>query len=190
MEYRRAQSNDYDNIVALQNQNLISVVSAAEKSNGFLATAFSVEQFIKMNNEMCVVVCYDDNYLCGYLGSSPVDFNLSLQIPAEMVKRLKQIHYHGELMTTESCYIASPVCIDKPYRNQGIYLGLCQELAKYIPPKYDFALTLIADDNKRSLHATIQFGFEVIDQFTANNTLFHTLICSMSTFRKTFCENA
>jgi hypothetical protein len=188
MLYRRAQSEDYVNIVALQNQNLITVINDAEKSNGFLATAFSVAHFEKMNRDLCVVVCYDNDYLCGYLGSSTLEFNAFFPIPAAMINRFAISQYKGKFITEYLIYLATPVCIDHKYRSQGVYLGLCKELEKYIPKQYELAVTFIADENKRSLKATQQLGFQIVDQFTENHRIFHTLVCPMTDFRQSFCE--
>ena len=56
VDYRRAQPGDLTAIIDLQNRNLEWNLAADERAQGFLSTAFSIDQFRRMDEEIAVVV--------------------------------------------------------------------------------------------------------------------------------------
>src|SRR3990167_4245127 len=184
MLFRRAQCDDFEQIVALQNQHLLTAIDQSDLANGFLATAYTVEQLMTMNRDMCVVVCEQDQLIRGYLGSCNLQFFQQFPVVSAMLCRLDTLMYRGQPLDLSRLYVANPVCIDAAYRGQGVYIALCQKLFEYLPKQYDIAVTLIPVENKRSLAATTRLGFEVVDQFNVNGHQFHTMLISMQDFER------
>jgi hypothetical protein len=75
MDYRRALPEDFAAIVELQNRNLEWNLDERARSDGFLSTAFSIEQFKRMDEEVAIVVSVDAGKLCGYVCASTPAFN-------------------------------------------------------------------------------------------------------------------
>jgi hypothetical protein len=176
MNFRRATLDDYPKIVELQHQNLLTSLGAASISDGFLATAYSVDDFKRMNTEIGVVVCEDGNQLCGYLGSGTIEFYRQFPVAAAMIQRLT--------MDLSRVLVSNPVCIEQSHRGQNIYLGLCREICAYYPAHYETAVTMIPKTNPRSLTATLRLGFSVIEDFIVNELEFYALMISLNHFRR------
>ncbi|MCX7122451.1 MAG: GNAT family N-acetyltransferase [Gammaproteobacteria bacterium] len=176
MNYRRPTGEDFDNMVQLQNKYLKSALSIEEQANGFLSVAFTADQFRAMDQDLCIAVCVSDQYqLVGYLCSSTPQFNQQFPLLAAMINRFPHIQYHGKPLSAYRSFLTGPGCIDKSFRGQGIYLNLYQKLFEMLPPGYEVALTMIANDNPRSLTGSKNSGREVLGQFEFNEKLFWIL---------------
>ncbi len=188
MQYRRAMLGDFEAIVELQNKNLHHAISRSDLASGFLATAYSADQFKKMNEEMAVVVCEHNQQICGYVGAGTIQFYQQFPIAAAMLNRLDNVTFRGGALDLSRVLVANPVCIDHAYRGDGVYLKLCQTLFTYLPRHYDLAVTLVPVENKRSHTATSRLGFETIEQFELNGMKFHTMIISLREFEQSLIE--
>lgn len=176
MLYRRAQLDDYTKIVELQNINLIP--------RGVLATAFTACHFQQMNEILSVVVAEEDGKIVGYLGACTIDFYQQFPIAAAMIQHLNNTY--DKAIDMSATFIGNPVCIHADYRGQGIYAGLCSKILEFIPADFKFVLTMIASENKTSLKAARRLGFNMVDQYLANNLLFYTMLASISMLKN--CE--
>ncbi len=179
MEYRRVHSEDFEQIVALQNKNLVEILDQTEQKDGFLSAAFSVEEFQAMDEDLCVVVCVDAGQVCGYACASSVEYNQQFPLVAAMIERFQKIHYQAKPLTSYRSFIYGPVCIDKAYRGQGVLTGLFNQMQKLLreresPP--ELLIVLISAQNERSLKAHQKLGIEMIDQFLFKDKLFWVLV--------------
>lgn len=114
MEYRRAQSvEDFQKIIELQNKNLPRVLSDIEKKDGFLSGEFTIEQFQAMNNDLCVMVCFDNEHLCGFLVAASIEFNQQFPLAKAMTDCFSKVSYKDKLLTEYKPFISGPGCIDK-----------------------------------------------------------------------------
>lgn len=184
MQFRRARLDDYHAIVELQNHNLQHAIT--NLADGFLATAYSAEHFQQINETMAVVVCEDENKICGYLGACHIDFFKQFPIAAAMLNRLTDLRWRGAAIDVSRVLVANPVCIDHNYRGAGVYLKLCQTMIEYLPRQYDLAVTLVPVANQRSYLATSRLGFETLEQFELNGMKFHSMIISLREFERKF----
>lgn len=176
MNYRKPIGDDFEKMVQLQNKYLKSVLSTEEQANGFLSVAFTADQFRAMDKDLCIAVCSDDqDQLRGYLCSSTPQFNQQFPLLASMINRFPHIQYRNKPVSTYHSFLTGPGCVDKKFRGQGIYLNLYQKLFEMIPPEYEIALTMISDDNPRSLNGSKNSGREVLGQFEFNGKLFWIL---------------
>ena len=186
MQFRRARLDDFDAIVELQNKNLHHAVIHSDLASGFLATAYSADQFKQMNEEMGVVVCEQNQQICGYLGAGSIQFYQQFPIAGAMLTRVADVTYRGAALDLSRVLVANPVCIDHTYRGDGVYLKLCQTLFQYLPRQYDLAVTLVPVANQRSYLATSRLGFETLEQFELNGMKFHSIIISLRDFECQF----
>lgn len=186
MQFRRARLGDFDAIVELQNHNLHHAVHPTDLASGFLATAYSADQFKQMNEAMAVVVCEHNRKICGYLGAGHIPFYRQFPIANVMLTQLNDVTYRGTALDLSRVLVANPVCIDHHYRGDGVYLKLCQTIFEYLPRQYDLAVTLVPVANQRSYLATSRLGFETLDQFELNGMKFHSMIVSLRDFERKF----
>lgn len=179
MEYKRPVADDFEQMVALQNKNLVSVLNPADKSDGFLSASFTSEQFKIMDNDLCVVICTDKNKVCGYICATSVEFNKQIPIVATMLEQLPFIIYQNKPLSAYNHAIPGPVCIDKDYRGQGILFNLYTEMKFYLLKEHkelELFTVLIASENQRSVNAHKKLGMEVVGQYTFNGTIFWILV--------------
>jgi hypothetical protein len=177
MEYRRIRQDEFQQVVDLQNRNLISVLNPEDQLEGFLATQFTLEQFKQMDNALCIVVCVNDNKICGYLCASTIAFNQQFVFPAAMLERCSRILYQNKSIMSYRFFIPSPTCIEREYRGQEVFNDLCKKLVEHLPYEYELAVTFVSTKNLRSLQAIKKVGMEVIDEFEINDNRFWILVC-------------
>lgn len=175
MYYRRAQPEDFEHIVALQNANLSWNLSTQQKHQGFLSTAFTLEQFEEMDAGHGIAVCLKDSNLIGYLCAATVEFNRAFPLQSAMIQNLSTIFYQGKPLIAHRLSLTTPVCIDRQYRSQGIFLGLCSQLIELAGPQFDIATAFISAANERSLQACGKV-MEVVGQFESHEQVFTVLI--------------
>ncbi len=176
MKYRRVEPADFEKIVALQNENLVSRLSDAEKADGFLSTAFTAEQFQEMDRLMGMAVAVEDDKLVGYVCAAPASFHRTNPLWATMLERCAEISYRGQNFDSYRYCLGSPIGLQKEYRGSGLYAGLCGKILEILPKDYDFIVAFISNENVRNMKATIKMGFEVVNEFKFNEKDFSIVV--------------
>ena len=176
MQFRRAISTDYAGLYDLQNRNLRKVLTASERSDGFLSGAFEQEDFKALNDDLCVVVCVEAENVLGFLVASTIEFNKRFALSGTMIACYARAKFDGRTLDSYRSYISGPVCVERAQRGKGIFEGLYKRLFELLPHQYDLAVTLVASDNPRSLGAHAKVGFEKVDQFRFNGRVFCILV--------------
>ncbi len=179
MEYRRPNPEDFQQIVELQNRNLRLNLSADDLTDGFLGTAFTIDQFKEMDRSIAVVVAIENDKICGYLCASTPEFNESTPAPSAMLKACSRITYKGKVLTDYKFFVATPICIDKKYRGTGVYIGLCQKILELIPHEHELAVGFIHTENHRHLKAREKMDLEIVGQFSLGENTFHIIVRPM-----------
>lgn len=182
MEYRRAESiEDFRQIVELQNKNLPIALSDIEKKDGFLSAEFTVAQFQAMNDDLCVMTCFDNDYLCGYLVAGSIEFNTHIPLVKAMIDCFSQISYKEKLLIEYNPFNSGPGCVDRRYRGKGIFANLVRTVLNFLaeqPNPPNLRITPVSSENLRSISAQKKIGMEIVGQFEFNNKKF--LIFAMS----------
>lgn len=179
MKYRRPNPGDFKQIVALQNKNLISVLTQSEQSDGFLSAAFSEEQFRSMDNDLCVVICTDLENICGYVCASSVEYNKNIPLVAAMLNHFPNITYQEKSLAVYNSFIYGPVCIDKEYRGKNILSALINKMLELLlqkNPQLELLTVLISSENQRSINAHKKLGMEKVGQFEFAGKIFWILV--------------
>ena len=200
IEYRKIKPEDFEQVLVLQQQNLLLNISPKIPPNppfvkggtrspfplmmggiseGFLSTAYTLEQFQGMNDSMAVVVCVENGQVLGYFCLSQVGFFQSLPhpFPKKMIEHCAEVIYQDRPLSQYSYFIANPICIEKEYRGQDLYFNLCKKSCEYIPKTYDFGIAFISKKNHRSLGAGKKISLETIGEFTVQEEDFWLLKC-------------
>jgi hypothetical protein len=176
MEFRRATTDDYGAIYALQNRNLYGVLNASERADGFLSAAFEIVDFKALNDNLGVVVCVDEEQIAGFLVASTIEFNKDFALSKSMLARCETAVFEDRPLTDYSSYITGPVCVESAQRGKGVFAGMYACLFKILPSSYDLAMTIVAKDNGRSLNAHKKVGFTPAEQFKFNGRNFYILV--------------
>jgi ribosomal protein S18 acetylase RimI-like enzyme len=174
--YRRARQDDFAAIADLQNKNLAWNLAADERAEGFLSTAFSIDQFRQMDQEVAVIVALDGAQLCGYICASTPAFNMSMPFPAAMLKHASGIVYDGKALMDRRLCVTSPICIDRAHRGRGIYLGLCRTMIGLIAGRYDLAVAFVSTANERHLRAVSKMAFDRLGEFEKDGHRFLLIV--------------
>jgi hypothetical protein len=179
VHYRRALPEDFAGIVELQNRNLSWNLAERERSDGFLSTAFSIEHFKKMNEEVGIVVGVDDGKLCGYVCASTPEFNKCMPFPAAMLSYASKIAYKGQSLIKQRFCVTSPICIDRNHRGNGVYLELCNKMIELISGKYDLAVSFISTGNSRHLQAMKKMAWDKLGEFEKDGETFLLIVLAL-----------
>lgn len=175
MKYQRAHSEDFEQIVILQNKYQASSLSSSDKTDGFLSGAFSVEQLKSMDEDIGVFVCKDKDLVRGYLCAGSVKYNKGVPIVAAMLDCFPHINYQGKTLSTYNIAISGPVCIDKDYRGQGLFFSLYHHLTTFLlseRPELELYVVFVSTQNQRSINAHKKLGMEIVGQFSFNKDHF------------------
>ena len=164
-EYRLAIGEDFEKIVLLENQNLATVLTDDQKSDGFLSGSFTAEQLRLMAQNVAIVVARNGNDLIGFVCASTAEFNSQRPLVAAMIARFPEIVIEKQRLDELKSFIAGPVCVDKNYRGQGVFEGLYETLFRDAPVQYQAVLALVSTVNPRSVRAHEKVGMKVVDSF-------------------------
>jgi hypothetical protein len=174
--YRKAIPSDFEGILRLQRNNLITSLQAEDLSQGFLSIEITREQLDKINSELGVFVALDDKAVIGYLMAETVEFAVGSPLIAHMFQRLKDVVFDGLALSSSCLFVYGPVCIDRQYRGQGILEGLFAIMKETLKADYDIGIAFVSQLNTRSYRAhTAKMKMTVIDEFEFNGGRYHTL---------------
>lgn len=156
--YRRAEENDYENILALQQENFRSGLTEEDKQNGFLSAKFTKEQFMAMNEDLGVIAAIKGKKLVGYVCGASFDYCKQFPLLKETIDDISthQRKVGDMLMTSENTFFYGPVCIAREERGQGILEGLFNTLKKIAidhAKHYNNCAFFMSPDNIRSSNA-------------------------------------
>lgn len=174
--YRKASPADFEGILHLQQQNLVTTLTGEDLSQGFLSIEFTREQLHKINSGLGIFVAVQDKVVIGYLMVESVEFAVGSPLVANMLKRLKDVVFDNIPLSSCCLYVYGPVCIDRHHRGQGILEGLFWNMKETLGADYDVGIAFVSLSNPRSLQAhTAKLGMRIIDEFEFKGGRYHTL---------------
>ena len=177
IQYRRAIPDDFDGILRLQHQNLITNLQVQDLSQGFLMIAFEREQLYRINGELGIFVAVQEREVIGYLMAESVDFAVGSPLIAHMLDRLKEFTIDGVLLSSRRLFVYGPVCIDRQHRGRRILDELFKVMLKTLQGRYDAGVAFVSALNSRSFHAhKDKLGMRIADEFEFNGQKYWTLV--------------
>ncbi|HUO77465.1 MAG TPA: hypothetical protein VMU21_07785 [Thermodesulfovibrionales bacterium] len=173
--YRKATPSDFEGILLLQHQNLLTTLQGEDLSQGFLSIEFTREQLHKVNSELGIFVAVQGKAVVGYLMAETAEFAIGSPLISNMLKRLKDVVFDD--VTLSCCFfVYGPVCIDRQSRGQGILEGLFVIMKETLRADYDVGIAFVSQQNLRSIQAhTAKLGMRVIDEFKFKGERYGTL---------------
>jgi hypothetical protein len=176
IQYRKAAPPDFEGILRLQHQNLLTTLQGEDLSQGFLSIELTREQLHKINSELGIFVALQNKEVIGYLMAESIEFAVGSPLIAHLLKRLKDSLFEDIPLSSCSLFIYGPVCIDKQHRGYGILERLSSIMLHTLKGQYDVGIAFVSEQNPRSLHAhQVKLGMQMVDEFEFNGQRYRTL---------------
>ncbi len=171
--YTTSKTNqDLSEITILQKSNLRQNLTAAEIQNqGFLTMSYTLETLKKMQDKESQIIAKDNDKIVGYELALTEKSKFEIPVLTPMFETFNLMQYKEKLISSYNYIVVGQICIDKEYRSKGLFDGCYEAYKNYFKNKYDFAITEIATDNKRSRAAHKRNGFEEIYTYKDFNNI-------------------
>lgn len=164
--YKRASSDDeLHQILAIQKRALKGNVSMEEQEKeGYITVPHTFDLLKTMNDASPHVLAMDGEQVAAYALVMPRIFRKLIPILIPMFET-------GDRLLPGRNYLGmGQICIDKPYRGQGLFQGLYDFYKSELSPTYDCLFTEVATSNIRSLKAHQRVGFKILETQTTDGT--------------------
>jgi hypothetical protein len=175
-----AQNDDIDGILELQELYLVSNLSDEEKVDGFVTTPFTVPLLEYVIEHDGIFIAKFENKIIGYVFAASWDFFSRYPIFEYMISLFPRYKFKDFTLTTTNSFQYGPVCIDKPFRGQGLLKELFEFMRIHTLEKYPLSLTFINKINIPSTKAHVEkLNWTIIDEFSFNNNNYIVLAYDM-----------
>lgn len=156
--YRRALTDHHlRQILEIQGRSIKGNVSSTERIiEGYVTAAHTFELLKKMNDACPHIVAMKNDTVVGYALAMPQSFRNELAVLIPMFAMADQ------LLPQKNYLVMGQVCVDKPYRGQGIFRGMYNYYKNELSSEYDCLFTAVDTANTRSSEAHKQVGFEIL----------------------------
>jgi hypothetical protein len=153
-------------LLALQQKFLRGTTSADEENEqGFLTVPHTLNLLEQMHSLQPSVIVKHNNAVAGYALVMKQECRGIIPVLVPMFENLDRIVYNNQPLKNYSYYVMGQVCVDKPFRSQGVFDMLYQKHKELFREEFDFVVTEISTRNHRSLNAHKRFGFKTIGTF-------------------------
>ena len=171
LHYKRvSEDSELEEILKLQKRNLPEALTSKEmNSQGFVSLKYTFENLKNLNLEEAAIICKSDSGVVAYILAIGKGSEISMPSLESLKAKLSKSLYKDKPISAYNYVLIGQVCVDKNYRQQGVFKS-CYELYKHtFQNKYEFAVTFISDKNHRSLHAHKKLGFQFINKYKSND---------------------
>jgi L-amino acid N-acyltransferase YncA len=159
--------SELEGILHLQKLNLPQQLNAAEiNSQGFVTVDHSYESLEKLNDYEKHVIARDGDKVIGYVLAMTKESKHDIPILIPMFDLFDTLSYQEKKISAHNYIVVGQVCVAREYRGQGILDDCYATYKKFYGHKYDFAITEIANKNRRSLNAHKRIGFKEVHSYT------------------------
>jgi hypothetical protein len=155
VEYRRARREEYADIVRLNQMNFRANLTDADRADGFLSAVFSLDQIAATAEDLGIMVARVDGRFAGFLCAFRNESDHRSPVLAAMLAAYDRLWFGGKQLSDYRSYIYGPVCIDRPFRRQGLLRGLHEAQKQELSGMFDIGVGLVARENPRSLEAHV-----------------------------------
>lgn len=146
---------DLEGILALQRENLRTLVSAEEAAlNGFVTVEHTFEVLAQMHALMPSVVARSAGRVVGYALSMAPACRALVPVLEPMFATVEQLP-----SAPSHFYVMGQVCVARSHRGQGLFDAMYRAHRSHFAQRYDALVTEISTRNARSLRAHARVGF-------------------------------
>lgn len=172
VQYTRARTKkELKEILELQKKNLPGQLTKQEiEKEGFVTISHSIHLLDRMNAKCPHIIAKDRGRVIGYALCMHSDFSKEIPILYSMFEKIRQV-----LPVEQSFVVMGQVCIDKPYRGQGILRGLYNTMKRSLGASYELIVTEVDSENLRSLNAHYALGFSELLHYAADGRQWHLI---------------
>jgi len=176
LELRPATPADADGILALLETYQLQNLSPAERRGGFLSARFTVEQIAAMAGDLGIVVACEAGRVVAFLCASRFDWDQAPAIVDAMTAAFPGLPFHGRPLGEWRSFLYGPVCIDAPYRGEGLLKRMFLALNQPLADRFEVGAALVSEANPHSLAAhTRGLGMEDAGAFSFGGQAFRIL---------------
>lgn len=167
IHFTNIQSDEEINeVINLQKDNLPQSLSQEQMdTQGFVTVVHSFETLKKMNDTEASIIAKDDNKVIGYLLAMTTASKNDIPVLIPMFEAFDEVVYHGKKIASFNYIVVGQVCVAEGYRGKGILDDCYNAYKEHFKNKYDFAITEINKNNKRSIKAHARIGFEIVHSY-------------------------
>ena len=152
----------FEQILALQNQNLYKALTAEEQDQqGFVFAEHTVELLQQMASQIPQIIALYQNKVIGYNLAMTAAMEKQLPSLEPMFREFHKSRYQGKVLTGYNFFVGGQVCVDKDFRGLGLLSKLYNATANLVGNDYEFCITEIAVRNVNSLKVHKKMGFEI-----------------------------
>lgn len=164
--YKRASSDqELHEILAIQKRNLKANISHLEREEqGYITVPHTFDILKKMNDACPHILAMNGDHVAGYALVMLRSFRNEMPILTPMFETA------DSLLKGKNYITMGQVCIDTPYRGQGVFRGMYLFYQKELSNSYDCLFTEVATANIRSIEAHKSVGFKVLDTQVTDGT--------------------
>jgi GNAT superfamily N-acetyltransferase len=153
-------------LLDLQKANLVQNLDAQTiDSQGFVSFVYTPEIIKAMMQEEPQIIAKDGDLIIGYALTTTLKYGETMTLMKPLVEMSQNLSYNDQPLSQSWYYIMGQVCVRAGYRGKGVFEALYQGHKQYLSSEYDFVITEIADNNKRSLAAHRRIGFKTIHEY-------------------------
>jgi hypothetical protein len=176
LQYRRAIVDQYPDILRLNEANFKANLSPDQREDGFLSAVFTAQQVAAMAEDLGIMVALIDDKVAGFLCAFRNDFDHGSPVVAKMIESCERMQFEGKSLSAYRSYAYGPVCIDRPYRRNGLLRGLYEAQRRDLAGWFEIGIGLVSRDNPHSLEAHVAgLGMTEAGEFEVNGNRYVTV---------------
>tara|TARA_R110002072_G_scaffold85225_3_gene193034 strand:- start:4248 stop:4778 length:531 start_codon:yes stop_codon:yes gene_type:complete len=158
-------------ILDLQKANLAAVISSEEKEKEGFVTVEHTFEILKAMNDMCPhIIAVVNNTVVGYALCMHPKFADTIEVLRPMFNEILVA-----IEVNVSWIVMGQICIDKEYRQQGIFRNLYKTMLEEITPRFSTIITEVDASNSRSINAHYGIGFRKLSTYKADGRLWELI---------------
>lgn len=141
-----------------------SISEVEKQKEGFVTVQHSFELLKIMNNKCAHIIAKSEDRVVGYALSMVKDFKDDIDVLKPMFNNIEK-----NIPSTVQYIAMGQICVDKAFREQGVFRGLYNKMKEALNLEYDAIITEVDKTNTRSLSAHLAIGFKTLYSYRFNN---------------------
>ncbi|MES1216350.1 MAG: GNAT family N-acetyltransferase [Bacteroidota bacterium] len=160
-------TEELEQIISLQKKYLKQNITEEEKqSQGFLTMEFTIPMLQTLHDLAPSIIIKNENKVIAYAIVLLQEGRKVYPTLEPMFVNFERLNWKGKPLYDYRFYAMGQICVDKSYRNKGLFDMLYQKHKEIYKDQFDFIITEVSTSNYRSLKAHSRVGFETINTFT------------------------
>lgn len=168
---------EIEGIKALEEANNLVNISREEKEKeGFVTASYSLELLRKMNEIQPSIIAIHEQKVVGYAMVTDKALYGQHTLLDSLFDALVDMNYQGKKLGESKVVLVGQLCVDKPFRGQGLVSKMYDYFKESLINQYDYCITDISEANPRSIRAHEKCGFKIIDTLEYENVKWHIVM--------------